>query len=385
MSEELKEVLAQEIKKYLLIGAGIILGCMLIGVSIITAIAGEDFSDSSSGNFGGSNVQLEGMNLYNSDGSVNLEAIQALEDKITTEYLGLTSTGAVTHKDYSKVADWLQKGLIFQCPWWAVGRANWFLEQIGSDKRVEMADGGSVITNSHNKQNFTIGTEPRPNSLICWGGGEYGHIGYVEAVDKDGTIYFSETGNGTHWYGISSLPKGSYDYGSGLSFQGFIYLTDEEYVLNNISTGGGASTGATLSAEDMKNVNSMIAYAKSLDGCSQSGVINSVGYNESSDYGGAWCGWFCWNIYYKFGFVEEGSWNDSYSNTLPTTGEDVGLNYAAGWMAMPQDAYVGYMRAGNLYPNEAAMKAYIPQPGDLVMFGGDWRFSRSYRNCYISW
>ena len=42
MGEELKAVLAQEIKKYLLIGAGIILGCMLIGVAVITAIAGGE-------------------------------------------------------------------------------------------------------------------------------------------------------------------------------------------------------------------------------------------------------------------------------------------------------------------------------------------------------
>ena len=113
--------MGEKIKKSLIKGVAIIFACMLIGVGVITAIAGDEFSSSGSGNFGGSNVQLEGMNLYNADGSVNLEAIQALEDKITTEYMGLTSTGAVTHQDKSRVADWLQEGLIFQCPWWAVG------------------------------------------------------------------------------------------------------------------------------------------------------------------------------------------------------------------------------------------------------------------------
>lgn len=357
MGEELKAIVAQEIKKYLLIGAGILFGFMLIGISVIS-VFGEFDSESSgsgsTGNFGGSNVQLEGMNLYNSDGSVNLEAIQALEDKITTEYMGLTSTGAVTHKDKSLVADWLQEGLIFQCPWWAVGRANYFLKQIGSDKEVAMDDGGSVITNSQNTANFTIGTEPRPNSLICWNGTTYGHIGYVEAVDPDGTIYFSETGNGTHWYGITSLPKGSYDYGSNLKFQGFIYLTDEEYVLNN--AGGGANVNATLSADDMQNVDSMLTFAKSLEGNSLSGVKNYLTSNESSSYSGDWCSWFCWNMYYRYGFMKEGSWSDSYNR-------DTSLAYAAGWMYMDEDAYNGYIRS-TAYGNTS----YVPKAGDLVLF-----------------
>lgn len=357
MGEELKAIIAQEIRKYLLIGAGILFGFMIIGAAVISVFAGVELENSSTGigNFGGSNVQLEGMNLYNSDGTVNLEAIQELETFISRNYLGLDGPG-LGHENYDEVADWLQEGLIFQCPWWAVGRANWFLEQIGSEKRVAMDDGGSVITNSHNVSNFTIGTEPRPNSLICWNGTQYGHIAYVEAVDPDGTIYFSETGNGTHWYGITSLPSGSYNYSSNLNFQGFLYLTDEEYVLNNTTTDGGANVNATLSADDMQNVNSMLTFAKSLEGCSLSQVKNNIESNESTSYGGDWCSWFCWNMYYRYGFIGQGSWTSSYNR-------DTSLAYAAGWMYMDEDAYNGYIRSvphGNTN--------YVPKAGDLVLF-----------------
>lgn len=362
MVHEAKKFLQEEAKKYLLIGAGIVFGCLLIGVAVVAAIAGDDSFNggyiSTNGSLGGSNVQLEGMNLYNSDGSVNQDAIQELEDYMTENYLGLEATGAVTHKDFSLVADWLQEGLIFQCPWWAVGRANYFLEQIGSDKRVEMDNGQDVITNSSNVANFTIGTEPRPNSLICWGGDQYGHIAYVEAVDTDGTIYFSEARSGESWNGINSCTKDSYDF-LGLSFLGFLYLTDEEYVLNNSSTGGGANVDATLSADDIQNVDSMLTFAKSLEGNSLSGVKNHLTSNESSDYNGDWCSWFCWNMYYRYGFVKEGSWTGSYSR-------DTSLAYAAGWMYMDEDAYNGYIRSEK-YGNTS----YVPKAGDLVIYASE--------------
>lgn len=213
------------------------MGCVIIGCAVMEVIgAHSGDGNSRSGNYyGASSTQLEGMDLYNADGSVNEEAIKELENKMTTEYLGLTSTGNVTHKNKARVADWLQEGLIFQCPWWAVGRANYFLKQIGSDKRMVRDDGKDVITNPTNVANFEVGNEPRANSIICWGsksGNQYGHIAYIEAVDKDGTIYFSHAGGGKRWLGISKLNKGSYDY-AGMPFLGFMYLTDEEFQIGN--------------------------------------------------------------------------------------------------------------------------------------------------------
>lgn len=247
--EELKAIVAQTIKKFLLIGAGILMGCMLIGVCIISIFGYNDNESSTAANttgtgfgtgtevIGGGNArQIEGMDLYNADGTVNTEAIQALEDKMSTEYLDLTGPGP-GHNDYSRVADWLQEGLLFQCPWWAVDRANYFLELIGSEKRVAMDDGGSVITNYENVENFTIGMEPRQNSLICWDGGEYGHIGYVEAVGSDGTIYVSACSSGETWDGIFPLTKDSgYHYSATYRLQGFIYLTDEDYSVATTET-----------------------------------------------------------------------------------------------------------------------------------------------------
>ena len=239
MGDQLKGMLWNAIRKYVYIGIGILMCCAIIGCAVIEVIgahsSGGNSSGGSYGNFGSSSTQLEGMDLYNADGSVNEEAIQALENKMTTEYVGLTSTGTATHHDYSKVADWLQDGLIFQCPWWAVGRANYFLEQIGSDKRLQSGNGKDVISNSANVANFTVGNEPRPNSIICWGAkssNPYGHIAYVEAVDKDGTIYISHAGGGESWFGITTIEKGSYDCWE-MPCLGFMYLTDEEFQIAN--------------------------------------------------------------------------------------------------------------------------------------------------------
>ena len=247
MGDQLKGMLWNAIRKYIYIGIGILMGCALIGCAVIDVIgAHSDGGSSSSGNsnFGASSTQLEGMDLYNADGSVNEEAINSLQKYIEKEYLGGISGEFKDNRSYAQAsrnyAQWWDDSTYngmekFQCTWWARGRANQYLEAIGKEKISGATGNGCEVRANLAERGFSIGTEPRPNSLITWGASSdnsYGHIAYVEAVDKDGTIYFSEAGSGKSWYGITKLEKGSYDY-AGMPFQGFVYLSDEEFVINN--------------------------------------------------------------------------------------------------------------------------------------------------------
>ena len=68
---------------------------------------------------------------------------------------------------------------------------------------------------------FKYGSTPRPNSLISWSNGSYGHVAYVEGVTADGKIYISHAGSGKSWYGVQLInPVGFW----GMSLNGYIYL-----------------------------------------------------------------------------------------------------------------------------------------------------------------
>lgn len=65
---------------------------------------------------------------------------------------------------------------------------------------------------------------PRLGSVICWEGGQYGHVGVVEAYDqRDGTITVSMSAyGGERWYLWKGKPP--YTYKERFHLQGFIHL-----------------------------------------------------------------------------------------------------------------------------------------------------------------
>ena len=75
-----------------------------------------------------------------------------------------------------------------------------------------------------NRQNgwFEYGSTPRPNSIISWSNGGYGHVAYVEGVTEDG-IYISHAGYGNAWYGVQKISLDG-SYGSLGKPDGFIYI-----------------------------------------------------------------------------------------------------------------------------------------------------------------
>ena len=111
----------------------------------------------------------------------------------------------------------------FQCTWWANGRASMYLSQYGTKYTkypTQYGNGGDYY--AVNKQNgwFAYGSEPRPNSLISWQTGEYGHVAYVEGVTEDG-LWISDAGSGVAWRGVRFISK---EYAARSN--GYIYLDE---------------------------------------------------------------------------------------------------------------------------------------------------------------
>lgn len=152
--------------------------------------------------------QIDDMDLYNEDGSVNMEAMLKLSEYLTEmdeDISGLYMTSA-DGNDLS----------YNQCTWWVTTRASQYLG-------YNYKNTGNAGDYFANNTEFETGSIPLPNSIICYNN----HVAYVEAVDKvNSKIYISHAGNGTDWYGISELDI-SGNLGSSVP-QGYIYLSNSK-------------------------------------------------------------------------------------------------------------------------------------------------------------
>lgn len=91
---------------------------------------------------------------------------------------------------------------------------------------------------------YKRGQKARVGAIACWTGGKYGHVGYVEKVNADGSIYcsMSDDTNKVRWY-YRTIKKvnGTYNY-NNFGFQGFIYnpyvLTKKGFAKINPSGAG---------------------------------------------------------------------------------------------------------------------------------------------------
>ena len=107
------------------------------------------------------------------------------------------------------------------CTCYAFGRA-W--EVTGKYPKLSTGNAGKWY--GYNKSNnfYPYGSTPKAGSIACWSG----HVAFVESVNSNGTINFSES----NWSGRSNpakkfryqTNKNPYSYTSG--FQGYIYVVD---------------------------------------------------------------------------------------------------------------------------------------------------------------
>ena len=182
-----------------------------------------------------------GGNLYNSDGTVNKQAISDLKTQLT-KIIGVSGTG--TFYGYSKSncsspyhqmpINGLQ-GL--QCTWWAWGRGYEYLCTVKNTTITKAqyaaairGNGGDYYRNNRAAGLFNYGSIPKPNSLVCYRDpGGYGHIAYVEAVDYINQKYYeSECGSGDKWLGVNERKFGyaPFWHGRQYTLEGFIYLDE---------------------------------------------------------------------------------------------------------------------------------------------------------------
>lgn len=204
-------------------------------LKIAKQIFGEDIIN------GGYNSDFYGgIEIYNSDGSVNEDRIKELDDYLTKNVLNTTYHYANSANQSGPFAKWWSSPYnpmqAFQCPWWAIGRANQFLELKGTKYKTypgALVHGGYYYDNNKANGYFNSGMEPKANSIVSWKCGEYGHVAYVEAVDANGDIWISHAGSGESWFGVSKVTKAS-GYApasgggpwSGYELSGFVYLSE---------------------------------------------------------------------------------------------------------------------------------------------------------------
>jgi len=225
----------------------IVLGVILLIIIIAGAVAGSDSSGTT--NSGGmssvvpgtnGSSSTESINVYNDDGTVNEEKIQelqlALENAhglVTGSLSGNNIGGEYNKESCEKVTGtylgfryWDGKGIprgnlggiIYQCPWWANGRAS------QSNGKVINIPGHAKDMYENAQPTYKVGSTPKQNSLVVYNGGNYGHVAYVEAVDEVNKCYYiSHAGSGKSWFGIQKIAFGSAPW-SSYTLQGFIYL-----------------------------------------------------------------------------------------------------------------------------------------------------------------
>lgn len=129
------------------------------------------------------------------------------------QYYGYTLQvdGVARQDEWHQEAEETDKG-VWQCTWWAWGRAAQYLDEAyGLDFRT-LCEGRDNLGNGRDyygylKSHFLSDMTPSPNSLVSWSGGEYGHVAYVEAVDENG-IWVSSADAGHAWRGVTYIPKG---------------------------------------------------------------------------------------------------------------------------------------------------------------------------------
>ncbi len=205
-----------------------------------------------------------GINVYNSNGSVNDDRMIELQKSLEKQYnlvaapTDLSDSGtAVTLNDKKKVKDitaasanedffrisyYDDDGIprskiklsIYQCPWWARGRADVYLSKHGTTmKMIPMYDSKGNYIGANGDMHidvygegkyFASGSTPKENSLAVYeGGSNGGHVAYVEAVDNVNQFYYiSHSGTAKKWFGITKLRFGASPW--GYTLLGFVYL-----------------------------------------------------------------------------------------------------------------------------------------------------------------
>lgn len=115
-------------------------------------------------------------------------------------------------------------GITGQCVWYVRNRG---YEKLGDAGLTGIGGDAKKWFKSAQNKGLSTGDLPRANSIVCWSGGSYGHVAYVEYYDEASqTVYFTEANWGGHSETNGQLKKMSIeDFKSRKDgYQGCIYL-----------------------------------------------------------------------------------------------------------------------------------------------------------------
>jgi len=188
-----------------------------------------------------------------------------------------------------------------QCTWFTYGRV---LEKLGIPLPSEFYGNAVDWWYANQKDNvYSYGSEPKPNSIVVWGGGRYGygHVAFVESIEGN-TVYFNE-GNFSirkaYDGKVKALSKEEIKNRGNLFLKGYIYITSKP------STNIGQVSTATeniidkgcvniSSSSSLLNVRGTASYSASVIGSlkkgqsvnivAKSGDWYKIQYNSSYGY-----------------------------------------------------------------------------------------------------
>ncbi len=161
------------------------------------------------------------------------------------------------------------------CTWYAYGRA---LEKCGVKLSTSSWGNAGYWFGKAKAAGFSVGTEPRENSIICWGDAYgNGHVAFVEKVDGASVTWTESNWSGPKFKKYTSTHPWTYCNGVGKPFQGYIYLNSSDppppppayssvgagdynivnkasgKYLNAFASAGAAKSGTNVCASDADN------------------------------------------------------------------------------------------------------------------------------------
>lgn len=198
----------------------------------------EYYQENSVSGITGATDFTNGINLYNSDGSVDTSSIQALNKWITSDLLNTKYHLRTYNYQSGPFAKWWNSsnnwftanGYKFQCTWYVYGRTNQYLELYGTKYKKWPGTKGNAWRWYNDTQGgakyFKVGQIAKQNSIAVWKNGtKAGHVAFVEAVDGvTGDVYISHAGGGKSWFGVQKKTANEMKTLWGYKLLGYVYL-----------------------------------------------------------------------------------------------------------------------------------------------------------------
>lgn len=214
-----------------------------------------------------------------------------------------------------------------QCTWFTYGRT---LEKLGISLPSEFYGNAVDWWFANEKDHvYTYGSEPKPNSIAVWGGGNlgYGHVAFVENVEGN-TVYFNE-GNFSvrkaYDGKLKTLSKEEIKNRGNLYLEGYIYLNQKDSSSNssknnNVSPNNSSESSLSKGVVNLSSKNSTLNIRNS--NSLSSNVVGSLRNGDSVNIVGTYNDWYKIKFNSSYGYVSSkfiSTSSNTSSNTVTTS------------------------------------------------------------------